>query len=73
MTATTTAPSDSPVCLLTVPQVASRLNLGIRTVYRLIDEGKIPPGVKLGRCRRISAATLDAFIANGCRLDPSTS
>lgn len=53
--------------LLTVKQVAERLNLNWRTVLRLADAGKFPCGVKLGAARRWDASEIDAFIAGGCK------
>jgi hypothetical protein len=44
-----------------------------RTVVRLADAGKIPPGYKLGALRRWDMAEIEAFIANGCRPLKATS
>ena len=43
------------------------LDLSWRTVYRLADAGKIPPGYKLGASRRWDLAEIEAFIASGCK------
>jgi excisionase family DNA binding protein len=48
--------------LLTVRQVAERLNTSERFVRRLIEERRIPFH-KLGRHVRISSLDLDAYIA----------
>jgi predicted DNA-binding transcriptional regulator AlpA len=42
------------------------LDLSWRTVYRLADAGKIPPGFKLGASRRWDLSEIEAFIAGGC-------
>jgi predicted DNA-binding transcriptional regulator AlpA len=43
------------------------LDLSWRTVYRLADAGKIPPGMKLGASRRWDLAEIETFIASGCK------
>ena len=43
------------------------LDLSWRTVYRLADAGKIPPGYKLGALRRWDMAEIESFIAGGCK------
>jgi len=45
---------------LTVEQVAERLGVEYKTVYKLIRSGEIPAG-KIGRIYRIHSADLDAF------------
>jgi excisionase family DNA binding protein len=50
--------------LLTVPQVAERLNVGERFVRRLIAERRIT-FVRVGRHVRIEQAAVDAYIASG--------
>jgi excisionase family DNA binding protein len=50
--------------LLTVPEVADRLNVKDRFVRRLIAERRIT-FVKVGRHVRIPADALDAYIAAG--------
>ena len=58
-----TTPITAPV-LLTVEQVASRMNCKPRFVRRLIAERRIE-FVKVGRYVRISEAALAAFIKAG--------
>lgn len=48
-------------------EVARMLGCSWRTVLRLADSGKIPPGVKLNALRRWDAAQIEAFIASGCK------
>ena len=52
--------------LMTVRDVADRLQCSTRTVYRLIDIGRVPPPVRLGALVRWSCQTIDAWIAAGC-------
>ncbi len=53
--------------LLNVEAVAAMLNCSPRHVYRLSDAGRMPSPVKLGSLVRWSKASLEAWIANGCR------
>jgi predicted DNA-binding transcriptional regulator AlpA len=54
--------------------VGQVLGCSWRTVLRLADAGKIPPGFKLGNAlRRWDMAEIEAFIANGCRPPKATS
>lgn len=43
-----------------------------RTVIRLADSGKIPPGYKLGAIRRWDMAEIESFIASGCKPPKTT-
>lgn len=52
--------------LLTVQDMAAILNCSARTVYRLVDSGKMPPPCRLGGLVRWSRAAIDAWIADGC-------
>ncbi|WP_411146765.1 helix-turn-helix domain-containing protein [Streptomyces sp. x-80] len=49
--------------LLTVPEVMARLKLGRSTVYDLIRSHRLA-SFKVGRCRRIPASSLRAFISD---------
>ena len=52
--------------LLTVNEVAERLRVGRRTVYRWTDAGLMPRPLKLGSLVRWRADELDRWIAGGC-------
>ena len=52
--------------LLDVGQVAERLNCSARSVYRLADDGRMPPPVKLGSLVRWRADELAQWIDGGC-------
>lgn len=58
---------QKPLELLTKEQVAQRLNISLRTVYRLIQTGEIPAPVKLGKMLRWRTDVLDAWIENDCK------
>jgi len=42
------------------------LKCSLRTVYRLIDSGRMPPPVRLGGLIRWSPAVIDEWLAKGC-------
>lgn len=47
--------------LLRVPEVALRLGLGRSTIYGLIASGELM-SVRVGRARRVPAASVDAWV-----------
>jgi excisionase family DNA binding protein len=53
--------------LLTVQAVAEMLDCSTRHVYRLSDAGKMPAPLKLGALVRWPQATIEQWIANGCK------
>jgi len=53
--------------LLRVPQVAERLGVSPKTVWRLVAAGEIE-SVKIGRARRIAPEDIAAYVA-GLRQD----
>ena len=52
--------------MLTVTGVATLLACSPRTIYRLIDNGRMPPPVRLGSLVRWSREAIDGWIAAGC-------
>jgi excisionase family DNA binding protein len=46
---------------LTVPEVAERLRMTAMTIYRWIEDGKLP-AVQIGKHYRIKASDLDAVL-----------
>jgi len=46
---------------LTVPEVAERLRMTAMTIYRWIEDGKLP-AVQIGKHYRIRASDLDAVL-----------
>jgi excisionase family DNA binding protein len=57
-----------PPALLTVKAVAGLLGCSTRNVFRLVDAGKMPPPIRLGRLLRWQCATIDEWISAGCQL-----
>ncbi len=56
--------------MLTVHEVARMLNCSARTVYRLVDAGKMPRPVKLGALVRWPKTAIEQWIAEGCPSQP---
>ncbi|WP_377805895.1 helix-turn-helix domain-containing protein [Azospirillum sp. A29] len=54
-------PPSRPPLLLTIPDVADRLQVSIKTVRRWIVSGELPT-VRLGRQIRIQPKDLDIFL-----------
>lgn len=54
-------PPSRPPALLTIPDVADRLQVSIKTVHRWIVSGDLPT-VRLGRQIRIQPKDLDIFL-----------
>lgn len=52
--------------LLDARQVAEKLSVGIRSVWRWSDAGTMPRPVRLGRLQRWRALELDAWVDAGC-------
>jgi len=58
---------DDAAPLLTVKQVATRINCSQRTVYRLADSGDMPRPLKIGGWLvRWRASDIDKWIEAGC-------
>ncbi|NBV44148.1 MAG: DNA-binding protein [Planctomycetia bacterium] len=52
--------------LIDVAHFAELLGVSTRHVRRLVDAGKCPPPVRLGRACRWSRRVVEAWIADGC-------
>jgi excisionase family DNA binding protein len=48
--------------LLTVPQAAKALSLGVSTVHELVRSGRLD-SVKIGAARRVPVEAIDAFLS----------
>jgi excisionase family DNA binding protein len=57
--------------LLSVREVATALGCSERSVYRMRNEGRLPPVIKLGGLTKWRAADISRFAANGCRVPES--
>ena len=55
---------------LSVPEAAEYLGVGMRTVYKLVDQGLIP-AYKLGRVIRIKKEDAEDFLEDH-RIEPGT-
>ena len=53
--------------LIDAKETGRVLGCSWRTVLRLADAGKIPPGCKLGALRRWDLSEIEVFIAAGCK------
>ncbi len=52
--------------LIDVEAFADLLGVSTRHVRRLVDAGKAPPPMRLGKCIRFSRAAVERWIADGC-------
>lgn len=55
--------------LLNVRELAERLGVSARMVFKMLAAGKLPAPIRLGRSLRWRAAAVDAWIADGCPAD----
>jgi predicted DNA-binding transcriptional regulator AlpA len=62
----TVALADQAVAYYKVKDIATKLQISIRQVWRLNDAALMPPSIKLGRSVRWAKPTIDAWLANGC-------
>ena len=53
--------------LLTIRELAAHLKIAPRTVFRLVDEGKIPPGIKIGHSIRWPDTLITEWITGGAK------
>lgn len=58
-------PSVQPE-LIDVEVFAELLGVSTRHVRRLVDAGKAPQPVRLGKCVRFSRAAVERWLADGC-------
>jgi excisionase family DNA binding protein len=56
----------APAAMLDVESFAGLLRVSTRHVRRLVDAGKCPPPVRLGRVCRWPRPAVEAWIADGC-------
>lgn len=54
------------VRMLDVEELASRLGLSVRGVWRLVSLGKLPKPKKLGRSARWSLSVIKKWMDEGC-------
>ncbi|MCY2924937.1 MAG: helix-turn-helix domain-containing protein [Planctomycetota bacterium] len=58
--------APGPATLLTICQVAAILDCSPRTVYRLVDAGRVPAPHRLGSLLRWNPVVIQTWIAEGC-------
>lgn len=58
--------TPSPDPLITLVDVAERLNVSLRSVQRLVRQGRIRV-IRIGRLVRVQAADVDSFIRNSIK------
>jgi len=58
--------SSSPPTLLDINDLAARLRLSHRTIWRMRDKGTMPPSFQVGKSVRWHAAAIDRWIEQGC-------
>ncbi len=57
---------DGNTLLLSASTLAKRLDISVRTLWRLRSSGKLPRPVHLGGSLRWRAREIDAWIKSGC-------
>lgn len=65
------ASPEAPSLLLSAETLAKRLEISLRTLWRLRSGGKLPPPIRLGGAVRWRTADIDAWVAAGCPQLPS--
>ena len=56
--------TDYPIVLLTVNDIAKRMKLSTRSVWRLVDSGSIVPPIKIGGSIRWRSTDFDHWLAS---------
>lgn len=65
-----TSSDGAPIEWLSSADAADYLGVGVRTLYKFIDDGDLP-GYRLGRVIRLKRNEIDAFIESR-RIQPGT-
>ena len=52
--------------LFTIKEMAAKLKISPRSIYRLEDSGKLPKSIKIGASRRWIAKVVDEWFDAGC-------
>lgn len=65
-----TSPSGAPIEWMSSGDAADYLGVGVRTLYKFIDDGDLP-GYRFGRVIRLKRDEVDAFIESR-RIQPGT-
>jgi len=59
---TTNAMTTETEQLVSLPTAAARLDVSLRSFYRLIADGDLPPPVKVGRLSKMFSSDLDTYL-----------
>jgi excisionase family DNA binding protein len=59
-------PSDASPMYFLMGDVTAMFRFSRRQVYRLVEAGRMPPPLKIGRSIRWDRETLAAWVAAGC-------
>jgi excisionase family DNA binding protein len=62
--------ADAHIEWMTSGDAADHLGVGLRTLYKFIDDDRLP-GYRLGRVIRLKRSDVDAFIES-CRIEPGS-
>jgi excisionase family DNA binding protein len=62
--------ADAHIEWMNSGDAADHLGVGLRTLYKFIDDGRLP-AYRLGRVIRLKRADVDAFIES-CRIEPGS-
>ncbi len=62
--------ADEPIEWMSSGDAADYLGLGTRTLYRFIDEGRVP-AYRFGRVIRLKRVDVESFIET-CRIEPGS-
>lgn len=57
--------------LLTIRELAELCGLSTRTIFRLVDSGKVPQPIRLGKAIRWNSEEVEKWIASGCQASNS--
>ena len=62
----TEQPSNDPTELLTAGDLARRLRVSLRQVWKLHSEALLPGSIRLGRSKRWRVSEITQWVARGC-------
>ncbi|QDV86056.1 helix-turn-helix domain-containing protein [Planctomycetes bacterium TBK1r] len=63
---TTTLPIEKNAAMLTVADLAERWKCSQQHARHMVDSGRAPSGVKLGRLRRFPLGEIERWESDGC-------
>ncbi len=54
--------ANTASALIPLSEVARLLSVSVRTIYRLVAEGELPPPLKVGRASRFEAKDVQRYL-----------